>query len=121
MKRLLYILIMLPNIVFAQYLSKVFSFEDNNEHFERSVLCSFTNVDSIIPLNGLPVISGFWISGNINMDNEQDSYVRITIEDSFQNEHLVYECYPLLSSEHQCRFYKTGIEGNTLALIKGIC
>ena len=114
MKRLLYILIMLPNIVFAQYLSKVFSFEDNNEHFERSVLCSFTNVDSIIPLNGLPVISGFWISGNINMDNEQDSYVRITIEDSFQNEHLVYECYPLLSSEHQCRFYKTGIETTIL-------
>ena len=96
-------------MVYAQYLSKEFSFDNSNKHNGIRLGVSIQNKDSIIALNKHQTISGVFVSGNIVLSENERSFVRITIEDEYKNEYLVYEAYPLIS-DNECSFSKVGLE-----------
>jgi hypothetical protein len=110
MKRYIFSLMLLTsNIVFSQYLSKDFTFEDTKRSEGKQLSLSFGGNDTTIFLENKNKIQGFYISGNVHLEDTPRSYARITIEDEFQNEYLVYEIYPLIS-KNKSEFQKVGIE-----------
>ena len=113
MRKYFLILLLIPNIVLSQYTSKDFTFDDSEKHVERVLSLSLTNKDSIISYEDAHLVSGFFVSGKVVLYDSTQSYIRISIEDSYQNEYLVYENYPLLS-DSKCSFSKTGIETASL-------
>ena len=81
---------------------------------ERNAACHVVGItatkDSIVSLNISKPISGLFISGTATLGNMQDSYARVTIMDRNEEEHLVYENYPLLSDENPSHFSKVAVE-----------
>lgn len=102
-------MLLTSNIVFSQYLSKDFTFEDTKRSEGKQLSLSFGGNDTTIFLENKNKIQGFYISGNVHLEDTPRSYARITIEDEFQNEYLVYEIYPLIS-KNKSEFQKVGIE-----------
>jgi len=109
MKRLLFALILVPQLVFAQYRSKFFTLvQDGNT--KKETLNVTTDKSMVIPLNSKSPVYGLSVSGSVVFDNNQDCYVRIVLKDDYNYEHLVYECYPLLADDLKAEFDNTGIE-----------
>ena len=108
MKRGFLILLLIPSMVYSQYLSKDFSFDNTEKHYGIKLDISTRNKDSVI-LSNLPTISSLVISGNVVFSRNEKSFVRVTIEDGYKNEYLVYEAYPLIA-DMKSSFSKVGIE-----------
>lgn len=98
--------------LWAQKTTKSFSLSciDGDYSFEKIVITSDTTIK--LPLN-IPV-SGLSISGNINLHNMNDSYVRITMIDTYNYEHLVYEVYPMVADSMRVQLENIGFETVTL-------
>lgn len=109
MRRLFLILLLIPIMVYSQYLSKEFSFDKSDKYSGIKIGLTIEDKDSIIALDYLPKIFGFFVSGNIALNNDEKGFVRVTIEDEYKNEYLVYEAYSLISGM-KCSFSKVGIE-----------
>ena len=62
-----------------------------------------------ISLDSSLVISGMSISGSATLYNE-DSYIIITMRDSYNNEHLVYNIYPMLADSSFIIFNNVAFE-----------
>lgn len=110
MKRLLVIIILLlPNLVYSQYLSKDFTFSRLEKCEVERIDISISNKDTLITLANKKIVSGFFVSGEVYLEDNSRSSVRITIEDEYKKEYLVYEDYYLLS-DSKCSFSKIGLE-----------
>lgn len=99
----------LPVIAFSQYLSKEFTLDDSDVTTSVALDVSVSNTDSVVLLHNTAA-SGLFVSGCANLANDDDSYVRITLKDTDNNEYLVYELYPLLAETRRCPFSKIGLE-----------
>ena len=55
-------------------------------------------------------ISGLSISGTAVLDNDNDSYIRVTLVDNYNYEFLVYENYPALSDDLTTKFSNIALE-----------
>lgn len=106
---IIFSLMLMPNVLFSQYKAKEFTFNDGNQHDNMKISRSISNGDTIISLTNTPVIASFFVSGNVMLNKSSNSYVRVTIEDIFYNEYLVYEDYPLIS-DSESSFSKVGLE-----------
>lgn len=109
MKRLLLIALLIPQLAFSQYLSRSFQPSKSN-NIEKSSVGMTLNADTTIALSRTSAISGFVVTGQVTLKNDIDSYVRITLKDSYNYEFLVYENYPLLSGELSSSFSDMAME-----------
>lgn len=100
----------LSGIAFPQYLSKEFTIDDSDVINSVALNVSVSNQDSVVLLDGSRMASGLFVSGCANLENEYESYVRITVRDSYNSDYLVYELYPLLVDTQRCPFSKIGLE-----------
>lgn len=111
MKKLFFIICaLLPGIAFPQYLSKEFTIDNSDVINSVALNVSVSNEDSLILLQGSHRASGLFVSGCANLNDEDESYVRITVRDTYNSDYLVYELYPLLTEAHVCPFSKIGLE-----------
>lgn len=109
MKRLLFILLFVPQLILAQYHSKCFTLEQNGSARKETIGIT-TDKSTEIPFNSKSPIYGLSISGSVTLENNQECYVRIILKDDYNYEHLVYECYPLLVDSLKTDFENTAIE-----------
>lgn len=109
MKRLLLIALLIPQLAFSQYLSRSFQPSKSN-NIEKTYVGMTLNADTTIALSRTSAISGFVVTGQVTLKNEIDSYVRITLKDSYNYEFLVYENYPMLSGELSSSFSDMAME-----------
>ena len=110
MKKLLFLLIFLPKISFCQYLTKEFTIDETDIINDVILNVSITNKVSTISVESSPVLSGFFISGNISNVNVPDSYVRVVMTDTNGIDYLIYEAYSLLLDKSSCSVSKIGLE-----------
>ena len=113
MKRLIFALLLLPQLATAQYKADCFSLDLSAESKDILINGFFTK-DTIMEIPVKTPIAGLSISGVATLNNYSDSYIRVILKDCYNYEHLVYENYPLLSDELTTRFSNTAIE--TVAL-----
>lgn len=113
MKRFLLGLILLPQLVFAQYSAKCFKLETDKEQKETAVNKRFSN-DSVLTLDIKGTVSGFSISGSTTLNGDNDSYVRVILTDVYNYDYLVYENYPVLSDGQTTKFTDTAIESKLM-------
>lgn len=109
MKRIVFVLFLVPQLLFAQYRSKCFTLEQNGSKKQESVRL-VTNNSTEIPIDYKSPIYGLSVTGSVTLDNNQDCYVRITLKDDYNYEYLIYECYPLLADDLTAVFDNTAIE-----------
>ena len=109
MKRLLLIAFLIPQLAFSQYLSRSFQPSKSN-NIEKTSVGMTLNADTTIALSRTSAISGFVVTGQVALKNDIDSYVRITLKDSYNYEFLVYENYPMLSGELSSSFSDMAME-----------
>ena len=109
MKRFAILILLIPQLLYAQYQSKEFTLPIERNTTSQTVGV-FTTRDSVVALNINQQISGFFISGTVAFGNTQDSYARVTVKDRDDVEYLVYENYPLLSEGNPSCFSKVAVE-----------
>lgn len=109
MKRFASLILLIPQLLYAQYQSKEFTLPSERNTTSQTVGV-FTIRDSLVSLNINQQISGFFISGTVTLGNAQDSYARVTVKDGDEVEYLVYENYPLLSDDNPSRFSRVAVE-----------
>ena len=113
MKRLLFALILMPQLTFSQYLDKSFVME-KTEGVESTLVEQIITQGTEITLNKRSPITGFSISGRAILENMDDSYVRVVLKDTHNYEYLVYENYPMLTDTEITDFENTAIESMLL-------
>ena len=113
MKRLLFVLLFLPQFAFAQYKASCFSLETVTDVKQMTVRQTISK-DTEIPFGVRTPISGLSVSGGVVFDDEDDSYVRILMVDDYNYEHLVYENYPLLADNMSVDFENIAMETRRL-------
>ena len=109
MKRLLLIILLIPQLAYSQYQSSCFQ-PNRNNNIETSPVGVSIDADTTILLNRTSAISGFVVTGEATLNNFNDSYIRITLKDSYNYEFLVYENYPMLSGRLSSAFANFAME-----------
>ena len=114
MKRILLALLILPQIVFAQYSGDVFTLNSRTIPIEQRSLGLNIQKDTIINLGVRGDIYGLSVTGTALLENNSDSYVRVILRDDHNYEYLVYECFPLLTETLTPQFQNTALETKSL-------
>ena len=70
--------------------------------------------DTTIRLNYSSTITGLSVSGTIILHHVSNSLVRITLQDDYNTEYLVYELYPLLADSTTVTFENVAFETSVL-------
>ena len=70
--------------------------------------------DTTIGLNYSSAITGLSVSGTIILHHASNSLVRITLQDDYNTEYLVYELYPLLADSTTATFENVAFETSVL-------
>ncbi len=109
MKRILFALLLLPQLAYSQYRSDIFRPERSGNP-SRYTIGTILREDTTLTLDNRSEITALSISGICVLNHGGDSYVRVTLMDDHNYEYLVYENYPLLSDELTTRFTDTAIE-----------
>ena len=103
----------LPRLAYSQYRANCFKL-NSDANLAKTTVNLAVNQDTTIALNIKTPIYGFAVSGHAVLGNNIDSYVRIILKDSYNYEHLVYECFPMLADSLTMQFQQTAME--TIAL-----
>lgn len=113
MKRIIFALLFLPQLVFAQYDAECFRLgvksDTQKMNFRQTIV-----KDTMISLDVRMPISGLSVSGNVVFENDDDSYIRIIMMDDYNYEYLVYDSYPLLADGLSVVFQNNAIETKQL-------
>lgn len=115
MKRLLFALLLLPQLAFAQYHAACFNLETNRHATVTTVGSTFTS-DTTLTLGVRSEITGLSVSGRATL-NSEDGYIRILLKDSYNYEYLVYENHLLLADSTNEDFQNIAIETQWLEKI----
>ena len=110
----LLVLSFLPLGSFSQYKDSCFKLDKERGTTEKVIDRIFNSSDTIIFPNVQDGITGLSVSGSITLDNEEECYVRIVLQDDCDYEYLVYEVYPFLVETRETLFEDVAIE--TLSL-----
>lgn len=109
MKRIIFALLLLPQFAYAQYRAGIFSLDMSDDIVQRKMEKTFSQ-DTTLFFNERPIISGLSISGTAVLNNDNDSFVRVTLVDVYNYEFLVYENYPALSDNLTVTFNNIALE-----------
>ena len=109
MKRLIFALLLLPQLAFSQYQDGIFSLDIIDCVIQMQAKESFVR-DTTIIFSEKSKIKGLSVSGTSYLYNDDDSYVRITLVDEYDYEFLVYENFPTLTDELSTDFDNSAIE-----------
>lgn len=109
MKRILFALLLQPQMIFAQYDAKCFSL-DTTADTKQITLRQVITKDTEIPFGVEIPISGMSVSGRVTFENDDESYVRIVMKDDYNYDYLLYENYPLLADGMSVDFQNIAIE-----------
>ena len=104
------VILSIPQIAFSQYTAKCFCIDDYDGMDSIVLNASLSSTDTILRVNISHSVSGFFVSGNVRLNNSFDSYVRVLLQDLNGFEYLVYEVYPMLADSSSVRFSKTALE-----------
>ena len=109
MKRLLLFMLILPQLAYSQFLSKSFIMEPSSKVVKAR--CGMTiSRDTTIMLDFRSKVSSLSITGSSILDNDNNSFIRVTLEDDYHYEYLVYEIYPMLVSDLKSGFENIAME-----------
>lgn len=112
---LIFLLILhIPLLVYSQYYKRCFKMDPETSGFVCVSNCSVSK-DTTLILDMNSPISHFVISGNVVLENQNDSYVRVLLKDSYNYEYLVYENYGLLSDSPVSEIQNVAIESLYMA------
>ena len=109
MKRILFALLLLPQLAYSQYRTDLFSLSMKDGVSQIKMGDTFS-LDTTLTLRERSEIVGLSISGLSVLENDNDSYIRVTLVDKYNYEYLVYENYPLLSDDLTTQFTNTAME-----------
>lgn len=109
MKRALLLWALLPQLMCAQYQAKEFT-PDKGRELSYMCLNAEVRSDSIINLDVANSISGLFITGTASLQEDPESYIRVTLKDRNNAEYLVYENYPIMSNELVSRLNRVALE-----------
>ena len=74
----------------------------------------YLHCDTTIILNHQSAITGLSVSGVATLQHESNSLVRITLQDNYNTEYLVYELFPLLADSNIVEFDNFAFESAVL-------
>ena len=114
MKPIILALLLFPQIAYAQYCGDVFSLDRKTLPVEQKHAGLIIQNDTVVSLDMRGKIYGMSVTGTAFLENNSDSYVRIILRDDHNYEHLVYECYPLLTETLTPHFQNTALETKSL-------
>lgn len=97
----------------GQYRSAAFTVQHEQTEQTASIGQTF-ETDGNIELALSSPIYGFSVSGSVTLKDTSNSLVRITLEDNYEMEYLVYEIYPLLTQQWQFDFDNMGFETSNM-------
>lgn len=80
-------------------------------HMQQSTVI---NQDTVLTLNYPEAITGLSISGTATFNHASNSLVRITLQDDYNTEWLVYELFPLLADSNTVSFSNVAFETSVL-------
>lgn len=109
MKRIIFALLLLPQLAFSQYRADCFRLDLSDDVSHVQIGNTFDR-DTTLSINERTIISGLSISGTAVLNNDNDSYIRVTLVDNSNYEFLVYEIYPTLSDNRTTKFSNTAQE-----------
>lgn len=109
MKRIIFALLLLPQLAYSQYRADCFRLDLSDNVSQVKIGKTFDR-DTTLSISERTTISGLSISGTAVMDNDNNSYVRVTLVDNYNYEFLVYENYPTLSDDLTTKFTNIALE-----------
>ncbi len=109
MKRIIFALLLLPQLVYAQYRADCFNLDSSDDASQMKIGNTYTQ-DTTLTFDVRSKISGLSISGTATLNNDNDSYIRVTLVDDYNYEFLVYENYPALSDDMTSKFSNIALE-----------
>lgn len=109
MKRIIFALLLLPQLVYAQYRADCFNLNSSDDVSQMKIGNTYTK-DTTLTFDVRSKISGLSISGTATLNNDNDSYIRVTLVDDYNYEFLVYENYPALSDDMTTLFSNIALE-----------
>lgn len=109
MKRIIFALLLLPQLVYAQYRADCFILDSSDDASQMKIGNTYTQ-DTTLTFDVRSKISGLSMSGTANLNNDNDSYIRVTLVDNYNYEFLVYENYPALSDDMTSKFSNIALE-----------
>lgn len=112
------ILIVLSLNVSAQYNAPCFTINESVSLQPVSVGVNIADTVTTIQLSNPQQISGFYVSGQSSLWDQNDCYIRVTCQDNQGLEYLVYENYPLLSDSLNTHFSKVGLETSIMSNVE---
>lgn len=109
MKRIIFALLLLSQLAYAQYRTDIFSLDLTNDVSQWKIEETFSRDTTLVFIEH-PLIFGLSISGTAVLDNDNDSYIRVTLVDEYNYEFLIYENYPALSDDLTTTFSNVALE-----------
>lgn len=109
MKRIIFALLLLPQLAYSQYRADCFRL-DSSDNVSLVKIGNTFDRDTTLSIRERTTISGLSISGTAVLDNDNDSYIRVTLVDNYNYEFLVYENYPALSDDLTTKFSNIALE-----------
>ena len=109
MKRIIFALLLLPQLAYSQYRADCFRL-DSSDNVSLVKIGNTFDRDTTLSIRERTTISGLSISGTAVLDNDNDSYIRVTLVDNYNYEFLVYENYPALSDDLTTKFTNIALE-----------
>ena len=100
-------------VVFAQFSADCFTLKGYRDNSTLRMDAQLVR-DTLVMLDINRNVSGFAISGTAALNNDIDSYIRVTLVDEYNYEHLVYETFPMLSDTLCLSFANIGMESVTM-------
>ena len=110
MRKILIILLCLPQMILAQYKADCFSMDEKGTDIPMRL-----NIqkDTTIALDDIGPVYGFFVTGSSEL-NDKKSYVRIVLKDEYSYEHLVFENNYLLADSVDNTFHQVALETKLL-------
>ena len=100
----------------AQYSSRAFQIPESTLQ-QQSVQGQLYEADGLYDLDLSEPVYGLSVSGHVELKDSSNSLVRVTLEDVYGREYLVYEVFPLLAEGMSFAIEETGMES---AVLEGI-
>ena len=110
MRKILILLLCLPQIILAQYKADCFSMDEKGT--DISLRLSIQK-DTTIALNNIGPVYGFFVTGSSDLIDKK-SYIRIVLKDDYNYDHLVYENNYLLADSSEKSFHQVALETKLL-------
>lgn len=110
----LFVLIAIGTVLFSRGQASIATLSLDNITARHTPKNTLLHCDTTITLNYQSAITGLSVSGIATLQHESNSLVRITLQDDYNTEYLVYELFPLLADSNIVAFNNIAFESAVL-------